>query len=168
MKLYYLFSCVAVLTLCMIGSAHAQTVNLSPLIDYGLDTLAALGFTFVSTGIAVVSGFLARKLKISADIQRDERAEHLVRSAIMNGVDYAKRELKDKNLDKITFKSKFLALVANYVITKVPDALKRVGIANKSGFVDQEGIHQRAIAYSYGELFDTNDTPMGFHAPKGG
>lgn len=162
-KLMGLFAFIAFSFLLSVAptSAHASTVDLSPIIDYGFDTLAALAMSAVSAGVLAFTGFAARKFKISADIEIQRRAEDVLEKAIAYSITYAKNKVKDLKLNDVELKNQFLAVALNYIIPKIPDTLKKLKIADKVGWVDQKELEQRILARAY-DAFDTPPYLIGF------
>lgn len=156
MKFYSIFPIIGLISLSFVGAAHAATVDLSPIIDYGFDTLAALAMSAVSAGVLALTGFAARKLKITADIETQKRAEDVLEKAILYSITFAKNKVKSLKLDDVELKNQFLAIALNYIIPKIPDTLKKLKIADKLGLVDEGELKQRILARAYDELDPPN------------
>ena len=94
-------------------------IDLTPLLDIGLEILAAVVMVLASWAI----GKFMKKL----GIEKDEAIRHYLDGALRAAIEYGKNQVKDKNIT-IETENEAVAHAANYVVAQVPDALKHFKI----------------------------------------
>jgi hypothetical protein len=98
------------------------TIDLTAILYYVIDLAAAALFAVLSWA----GGLLARKLKLEADSEVRRYLDEAIRRAIDYGVSRAREFGKD--LSEVDVRSEIVADAVDYLIPKIPDALKRFGI----------------------------------------
>lgn len=98
-------------------------VDLSPLIQQVLELLLAVG--------SVLALWLGWKLKTWLGLKEDSEIRTYLDLALQNGIAYGIEKAKAAGQDwkvSVHVKDEAVAHAANYVVSRVPDALKRFGI----------------------------------------
>lgn len=151
MKLYSLCIAIALLSICNPVIANAGTVDLTPVVNYGLDIIGQSVSALAMVIVSAVGAFVARKFKIDGDLNIKAEAEATLEKGILMAVNYAKTKAKDKA--KVQVDNVFVKVAVEYLLPKIPNALKKLGIT-------PDGLAQRIEARAE-ELLDTK-SPIGF------
>jgi hypothetical protein len=109
---------------CFLSAGPAAAgVDLTPVVSYGVELLFG--------GILLpVLGWAARRLSQSLRISDDDQVRRYLEQALLNALEFA-RELalqQGGNLADVQVRNRLVEDAANYVMPRVPDALKRFGI----------------------------------------
>ncbi len=141
MKRYLFCGCLAsalgiTLALLMLAAeAYAQTTP--PVLEYTIDFRPLVNEVVWPLIVAVVTaivGILARKALSWLNLSEDRMVREYLDVALVNGLELARQRLGGVPLGATT-QHQVIAEASNYVITRVPDALKRFGI-------DQNGLRR--------------------------
>ena len=96
-------------------------IDFGPLVVVGIEVLAGL--------LLAVGSWGAYKLTQYLDLKNEEQLRNVVMSAIERGVNYGKNkaleEVKDADWAEYETKNKLVGHAAQYVLTKVPNAVKK-------------------------------------------
>jgi len=117
------------------ASAFAQTTP--PVLEYKIDFRPLVNEVVCPLIVAVVTaivGILARKALSWLNLSEDRMVREYLDVALVNGLELARQRLGSVALGATT-ESRLVAEASNYVIGRVPDALKRFGI-------DQDGLRR--------------------------
>ena len=104
-------------------------IDLSPVLDVGIDLLAFVCMALGSWAIAR----LGRKFGLDAD----DRVRIYFSPALAGGIGWATEQARKRSADiaLVEVRGRLVAEASNYVIERVPDALNRFGL-------DREGIEK--------------------------
>ncbi len=149
MKFIQLFVVATLLSFFITGSSFAATVDLTPVIDYGVQVLTGVLVAVASGAVAMIG----RKFKIAGDIADEIHATEKLERAIQLGFNYARRKTGFE-ISKIEVKSKLVAMAIEYILPKIPNALKKLGIS-------PESLAER-IESRFSELDEGFHNPIGF------
>jgi len=115
----------------MLGiSARAFAETASTVVDMsslGAQLVQVLGAALLAAGLWLIR-LLQAKLKLDADAAVRVYLETALRNGIAYGVVRAEERMRSSGAAAIDFRSDVVAVAAQYVNDKVPDALKRFGI----------------------------------------
>lgn len=124
----------------------ATTIHLAPLIDVAagllLSVLLGLGVFAIQRGLAW--------LKLS----EDEKIRGYLEAALRNGVTFAVNKARERvgAGASVDVRNEVVAGAANYVIGRVPDALKRFGVT-------EEGVRDMVLARIHPAVFTAPAVP---------
>lgn len=121
--------------LMLAAEAYAQTTP--PVLEYKIDFRPLVNEVVWPLIVAVVTaivGILARKTLSWLNLSEDKMVREYLDVALVNGLELARQRLGSVALGATT-ESRLVAEASNYVIGRVPDALKRFGI-------DQDGLRR--------------------------
>lgn len=101
---------------------ETQLVDLKPLLDVGLQILAAVLLALGSWAAT----WLVKKLKLSADSE----VRLYLDQALQRGVTYAVEHARTRGADlaRVEVRNEIVAKAASYAATRVPDALKHFNV----------------------------------------
>lgn len=111
--------------------AAAQTVSLQPIVSQLgpiLTVLVAALITFLGTQLSV---WLGRKFKLDG-LKVDEMFRKYLQDAAFAGINYALTKIEKSKYTEIEVKNKIVQIAANYVLDRVPDAVKRFGLDSEA------------------------------------
>lgn len=126
MKHGFLGICIAIALLSIGSPVMAATVDLTPITNYGFDILSQALISVATVAVGAVGAFLARKFKIDGDNNAKYELEETLEKGIRMAVNYAKTKVSDKSNIKVD--NAFVATAVNYLLPKIPGALKKLGI----------------------------------------
>lgn len=121
--------------LMLAAEAYAQTTP--PVLEYKIDFRPLVNEVIWPLIVAIVTaivGILARKALSWLNLSEDRMVREYLDVALVNGLELARQRLGSVALGATT-ESRLVAEASNYVIGRVPDALKRFGI-------DQDGLRR--------------------------
>lgn len=119
------------------SEAAAQTVSLRPVAQQLSEALIVLVGGFVTFIAGQVSLWLGKKLKLD-NLKIDEQVRAYLLEATKRAISWAMLQLETKDLLDIDVKNKVVALAVQYLVDRVPDALKQLGLTEDKlkGFVE--------------------------------
>ncbi len=106
------------------NAAAAQSVSLQPIATELMNGLAVVLTAFISFISAQISLWLSKKLKLDA-LKVEETIRGYLNEAARRGIQWAMVKMETSDLTNIEIKNQVLAMAAQYVVDRVPDALKR-------------------------------------------
>lgn len=111
----------------VIVPAFAQTTP--PVFEYQIDLRPLLDavWPLIVAVVTAIVGILARKALSWLNLSEDRMVREYLETAIVNGLELARQKLGTVT-PGVTTKSQVVAEAADYVIGRVPDALKRFDI----------------------------------------
>lgn len=113
-------------------AAAAQSVTFQPIVEpltNALVVVAGAFITFISTQISL---WLGKKLKLDS-LKVEETIRGYLNEAAHRGIQWAVTKLQTSNvLSSVEVKNQVLALATQYLIDRVPDALKRFNLDTES------------------------------------
>lgn len=121
--------------LMLAAEAYAQTAP--PVLEYQIDFRPLINEVVWPLIVAIVTaivGILARKVLSWLNLSEDRMVREYLDVALANGLELARQRLGNVPLGATT-QHQLVAEASNYVIGRVPDALKRFGI-------DQDGLRR--------------------------
>ncbi|MCH7870678.1 MAG: hypothetical protein IID33_03160 [Planctomycetes bacterium] len=97
-------------------------IDLTPVLGIVIDLLAA--------ALMTLGGWALAKLGRKFGLEADDQVRIYLGEALAGGIGWAKEQARKRSEDiaHIEVRSKLVAEAANYVIERVPDALKRFGL----------------------------------------
>lgn len=101
-------------------------IDLRPIIDQVI-------FPFIETAIVPGIGIIVTKAAQYLHVKITETQSRKVEDAIWNGINFAlgQAQVKVDELGQLETKNKIVAIAANYIIPKVPSAIKTLKISEK-------------------------------------
>lgn len=101
-------------------------VDLSPFADV---LVQLVGAALLAVGV-----WVAKKLADKLGLEADSEIRGYLMDAVENAVKFAEKELQEEadKLDAVAFKSKLLATGAQYVMTRVPDAVEHFNLTEEA------------------------------------
>lgn len=119
------------------NEAAAQTVSLRPVAQQLSEALIVLVGGFVTFIAGQVSLWLGKKLKLD-NLKIDEQVRAYLLEATKRAISWAMLQLEARDLLDIDVKNKVVALAVQYLVDRVPDALKQLGLTEDKlkGFVE--------------------------------
>ena len=105
---------------------EVTTINLGPILDI---VIQLFGAVLMAVGTWAVT-MLSQKLKLSSDSEVRAYLQEALQRAVSFSVDKARTQAKD--IKTVEVRNEIVADAANYVISKTPDALKKLGISEDS------------------------------------
>ena len=126
---YLMFSCVVIIALVIAPIAHAAkgfSIHIQPLLELLID----YGFVAITAVVLWIVGTVLGKFSKKLGVEIDEKTRGYLDIAIINGISWAKYKVRGGvgGIDSPTVESAVIAETANYVLAKVPDALKHFKI----------------------------------------
>lgn len=115
------------LALALATPAHAAELDLTALLNHGVDLLAAV--------LAAVTAWVGRWVVIKLKLGADSEIRAYLDQALNAGVSLAVGKMRDRLAAgpvTIEVKNEIVAMAANYAVARVPDALNRFGITPES------------------------------------
>ena len=100
-------------------------IDLTPLTGYLFEAIGLVLLALTSLAVAYLSAWIKRK----SGIELDNNARNTIERAIHGGISFAMEKLRDQDLGRVEVRNQAIADAANYVIERVPDSLKRFGLA---------------------------------------
>lgn len=123
---------VAASIVCLaIVPAFAQTTP--PVLEYRIDLRPLLDavWPLIVAVVTAIIGIVARKVLSWLNLSEDRMVREYLEVAIVNGLELARQRLGTVT-PGVTTKSQVVAEASNYVVARVPDALKRFDITEAS------------------------------------
>ena len=102
------------------------TISLVPILDIAIQLFGAALMAVGSWAVTMLS----KKLKLSNDSEVRAYLQDALQRAVSFGVERAREQAKD--IGTVEVRNEVVADAANYVISKTPDALKKLGISEDS------------------------------------
>lgn len=121
---------VAAFIVCLvIVPAIAQTAP--PVLEYQIDLRPLLDavWPLIVAVVTAIVGILARKVLSWLNLSEDRMVREYLEVAIVNGLELARQKIGTVT-PGVTTRSQVVAEASNYVIARVPDALKRFDITD--------------------------------------
>lgn len=115
--------------------------GLSTLIDLGpiLDQVVML----LAAALLAVGTWAVKKVSDKFGLENDDKIRQYLLSAVERGVEFGKHKAEeavgDADWSKVDVKNEMVAYAATYVLTKVPDAVKRFNLT-------EEGVRDLILA----------------------
>lgn len=108
------------------GAVEQFAVDLSPILTVVVQLAAAL--------VLGVGTWALKKWGKKLGVEEDSKVREYVNQALENGVRYAaaKAQAAGQDLARVEVKNKMVADALNYVVPKVPDGLKKLGITEQA------------------------------------
>jgi hypothetical protein len=108
------------------NAAAAQSVNLQPIASELMNSLAIVLAAFIAFISGQISLWLSKKLKLDSQ-KVDDTIRGYLNEAARRGIQLALVKLQTSDLGQVNVKNQVLAIAGQYVVDRVPDALKRFG-----------------------------------------
>ncbi len=105
---------------------EATIIDLGPILEIVIQLVGALLMTVGTWAVTMVS----QKLKLSNDSEVRTYLQEALQRAVNFGIEKARTQAKD--IKTVEVRNEVVADAANYVISKTPDALKKLGISEDS------------------------------------
>ena len=126
------FSFLAVLIVCMVMSfaAFASELVTEYVINFSdhFDQIV----TAVFIGASAFVAFVLNRISSLIGLQRDAKIREYLDKAIIHGLAYAHEKIitSDHNIKDVATRSKVVAEASNYLLSKVPDAVKHFNLGD--------------------------------------
>lgn len=120
---------LAVMAVLMVAASTAFAQTSPPVLEYQIDLRPLLDavWPLIVAVVTAIVGILARKLLSWLNLSEDRMVREYLEVAIVNGLELARQRLGTVT-PGVTTKSQVVAEASNYVVARVPDALKRFDI----------------------------------------
>lgn len=124
---------LAVMAVLMVAASTAFAQTTPPVLEYKIDLRPLLdaAWPLIVAVVTAIVGILARKALSWLNLSEDRMVREYLEVALVNGLELARQRLGAVPLGTTT-KSELVAEASNYVIARVPDALKRFDISEAS------------------------------------
>lgn len=105
----------------------ATLIDLGPILEHVLNVLFAV--------LSAVAIWGVKKIGDAVGLENDDKIRQYLIGAVERGVEYGKTKAEDALGDadwaKVDVKSELVAHAAGYILSKVPDAIKKFGLTEE-------------------------------------